>query len=42
MAKKKEAKKVKKASKCLDCGGKGSFVDGEVKCLDCDGKGKVQ
>jgi len=32
---------AKKAEHCLECGGKGSFDDGEVKCLSCDGKGKV-
>jgi DnaJ-class molecular chaperone len=41
MAKKKE-KKLSKSSKCLDCGGKGSFDDGEVKCLSCKGSGKVK
>jgi DnaJ-class molecular chaperone len=38
---KKKAAKPKKPSRCLDCGGKGSFDDGEVECLDCKGKGKV-
>ena len=42
MVAKKKEKKSAKPSKCLDCGGKGSFDDGEVKCLNCDGKGKVK
>lgn len=37
----KPANKPKKPSKCLDCGGKGSFDDGEVKCLTCKGTGRV-
>jgi DnaJ-class molecular chaperone len=32
----------KPKGKCLDCGGKGSFDDGEVKCEDCKGTGKVK
>ncbi|KKL24178.1 hypothetical protein LCGC14_2417940 [marine sediment metagenome] len=36
-----KAKKVK-LERCLDCGGKGNFDDGEVECLDCGGKGKVE
>lgn len=28
-----------KMSRCLDCGGKGSFDGGEVVCLSCKGKG---
>jgi DnaJ-class molecular chaperone len=37
----KKSKKAKKKSKCLNCGGKGSFDNGEVECLSCKGKGKV-
>jgi len=41
MAKRKAKPKKAKLSKCLDCGGKGFFDDGEVECLACNGKGKV-
>ncbi len=39
---KEESKRIMKPGKCLDCGGIGSFDDGEVECLTCKGTGEIK
>jgi Zn finger protein HypA/HybF involved in hydrogenase expression len=41
MAFKKKKESKKKKTRCLECGGKGSFDNGEVRCEHCKGTGKA-